>query len=90
VPPGGALTPGGFAARKLATHLGEILRGVSEANIETLRREYAALNPDDLSVVLDLLDSDIECGMSPRRVLTRGRITGGRACVWGGRARSTP
>jgi len=33
---------------------------MSEANIESLRRGYAALNRGDLSVVLDLLDPDIE------------------------------
>jgi len=33
---------------------------MSEANIESLRRGYAALNRGDLSVVLDLLDPGIE------------------------------
>lgn len=33
---------------------------MSEANIESVRRGYAALNQGDLSVVLDLLDPDIE------------------------------
>jgi ketosteroid isomerase-like protein len=33
---------------------------MSEANIESVRRGYAALNQGDLWVVLDLLDPDIE------------------------------
>jgi uncharacterized protein len=33
---------------------------VREANVETLRRGYAALNRGDLSAVLELLDPDIE------------------------------
>jgi uncharacterized protein len=33
---------------------------VGEANVGALRRGYAALNRGDLSVVLDLLDPDIE------------------------------
>jgi ketosteroid isomerase-like protein len=33
---------------------------MSEANIESVRRGYAALNQGDLSVVLDLLDPGIE------------------------------
>jgi len=35
-------------------------RHMGEANVEALRRGYAALNRGDLSVVLDLLDPDIE------------------------------
>jgi ketosteroid isomerase-like protein len=33
---------------------------VTEANVEALQRGYEALNRDDLSVVLELLDPDIE------------------------------
>ena len=33
---------------------------MGEANVEALRRGYAALNRGDLSVVLDLLDPEIE------------------------------
>jgi ketosteroid isomerase-like protein len=33
---------------------------MGEANVDTLRRGYAALNRGDLSVVLDLLDPEIE------------------------------
>jgi uncharacterized protein len=33
---------------------------VRDANVETLRRGYAALNRGDLSAVLELLDPDIE------------------------------
>jgi len=33
---------------------------MGEADVETLKRGYAALNRGDLSVVLDLLDPDIE------------------------------
>jgi ketosteroid isomerase-like protein len=35
-------------------------RHMSEANVEALRRGYTALNRGDLSVVLDLLDPEIE------------------------------
>ena len=38
---------------------------MSGANVETLRRGYDALNSGDLSVVLALLDPDIECGLLP-------------------------
>ena len=33
---------------------------MGEANVEALRRGYAALNRGDLSVVLELLDPEIE------------------------------
>jgi len=33
---------------------------MGEAEVETLERGYAALNRGDVSVVLDLLDADIE------------------------------
>ena len=33
---------------------------MGEADVETLKRGYAALNRDDLSVVLELLDAEIE------------------------------
>jgi uncharacterized protein len=49
---------------------------MSEADVETLERGYAALNRGDLSVVLDLLDPDIEWhepSPSPEGGTHRGR-----------------
>ena len=49
---------------------------MGEADVETLKRGYAALNRGDLSVVLDLLDPDIEWhepGWSPEAGTHRGR-----------------
>ena len=49
---------------------------MGEADVETLERGYAALNRGDLSVVLDLLDPDIEWhepGWSPEAGTHRGR-----------------
>jgi uncharacterized protein len=49
---------------------------VGEADVETLERGYAALNRGDVSVVLDLLDPDIEWhepGWSPEAGTHRGR-----------------
>jgi uncharacterized protein len=49
---------------------------VGEADVEALERGYAALNRGDLSVVLDLLDPDIEWhepGDSPEAGSHRGR-----------------
>jgi uncharacterized protein len=49
---------------------------MGEADVETLQRGYAALNRCDVSVVLDLLDPDIEWhepGWSPEAGTHRGR-----------------
>lgn len=49
---------------------------MGEADVETLECGYAALNRGDLSVVLDLLDPDIEWhepGWSPEAGTHRGR-----------------
>jgi len=49
---------------------------MGEADVETLKRGYAALNRGDLSVVLDLLDPDIEWhepAWSPEAGTHRGR-----------------
>ena len=49
---------------------------MGEADVETLQRGYAALNRGDVSVVLDLLDPDIEWhepGWSPEAGTHRGR-----------------
>jgi ketosteroid isomerase-like protein len=49
-----------------------------EADVEALERGYAALNRGDLSVVVDLLDPDIEWhepGWSPEAGTHRGRDT---------------
>ena len=49
---------------------------MGEADVEALERGYAALNRGDLSVVLDLLDPDIEWhepGWSPEGGTHRGR-----------------
>ena len=49
---------------------------MGEGDVETLERGYAALNRGDLSVVLDLLDPDIEWhepGWSPEAGTHRGR-----------------
>jgi ketosteroid isomerase-like protein len=49
---------------------------MAEADVEALERGYAALNRGDLSVVLDLLDPDIEWhepGDSPEAGTHRGR-----------------
>jgi len=49
---------------------------MGEADVEALERGYAALNRGDLSVVLDLLDPDIEWhepGPSPEAGTHRGR-----------------
>ena len=51
---------------------------MGEADVEALERGYAALNRGDLSVVLDLLDPDIEWhepGPSPEAGTHRGRDT---------------
>lgn len=51
---------------------------MGEADVEALERGYAALNRGDLSVVLDLLDLDIEWhepGPSPEAGTHRGRDT---------------
>jgi ketosteroid isomerase-like protein len=50
--------------------------GMGDANIETLKRGYDALNRGDLSVVLELLDPDIawhEPAPSPEAGAHRGR-----------------
>jgi ketosteroid isomerase-like protein len=49
---------------------------MAEADVETLRRGYAALNRGDLSVVVELLDPDIEWhepAPSPEAGTHRGR-----------------
>ena len=49
---------------------------MGEADVETLKRGYGALNRGDLAVVLDLLDPDIEWhepGWSPEAGTHRGR-----------------
>jgi len=51
-------------------------RGMSNADVETLKRGYAALNRGDLSVVLQLLDPNIqwhEPAPSPEAGAHRGR-----------------
>jgi len=51
---------------------------MAEADVEALEREYAAPNRGDLSVVLELLDLDIEWhepGPSPEAGTHRGRDT---------------
>ena len=49
---------------------------MASANVETLKHGYDALNRGDLSVVLDMLDLDIEWhepGWSPEAGTHRGR-----------------
>jgi uncharacterized protein len=56
--------------------IGGILRTMSEANVDVLKRGYAALNRGDLSVVLGLLHPDIEWhepAPSPEAGSHRGR-----------------
>src|SRR5215204_1327137 len=54
----------------------DVLTRMGEADVEALERGYAALNRGDVSVVLDLLDPDIEWhepGWSPDAGTHRGR-----------------
>ena len=59
---------------------------MGEADVETLKRGYAALNRGDLSVVLDLLDPDIEWHElvgAPRRALIVGATASSASFVGG-------